>query len=386
MNKPILQRLLFALLLTYFTLPAQASLTTDLQDLAGDMNITSNQLATLQLSGTSSCSQLGTLNTTLEDYVEVMQNITAGLTAPLSLTVDDMNSLDNLSEIARVMAGDALRLSWDLRNIEGIQDLFEYRAGLSAMLRLSDDIGTMANRILEMADRILLMADNIGDMADRILITQQLQNNNIALTQAAILTTMNNMVALSDSFNSIAYNLSIGLLNDDTQDLVNEMNGVVLSNVNMAGELAQIEVMTTAVLTKTISLYSAMMLTSQGASHYINGDTLTLLGDLSSIHKALATALETYANSIEQLAPVTDNVILRDATASMLRLTKDIGVMSGRIMEMTDKIIVMADNIGIMADRIVETQNIQQTNIKLTEASTLTAQSIVINAIASYVQ
>jgi hypothetical protein len=60
--------------------------------------------------------------------------------------------------------------------------------------------------------------------------------------------------------------------------------------------------------------------------------------------------------------------------------------MSGRIMEMTDKIIVMADNIGIMADRIVETQNIQQTNIKLTEASTLTAQSIVINAIASYVQ
>lgn len=386
MNKPILQRLLFALLLTYFTLPAQAALTNDLQDMAGDMNVTSNQLATFQLSGTSSCSQLGTLNTTLEDYIEVIQSITASLTAPLSLTVDDMTSLDNLSEIARVMAGDALRLSWDLRNIEDIQDLFEYRAALSAMLRLSDDIGTMANRILEMADRILLMADNIGDMADRILITQQLQNNNIALTQAAILTTMNNMVALSDSFNSIAYNLSIGLLNDDTQDLVNEMNGVVLSNVNMAGEVAQIEVMTTAVLTKTISLYSAMMLTSQSASHYINGDTLTLLGDLSSIHKALAMALETYANSIGQLAPVTDSVILRDATASMLRLTKDIGVMSGRIMEMTDKIIVMADNIGIMADRIVETQNIQQTNIKLTEASTLTAQSIVINAIASYVQ
>ena len=123
------------------------------------------------------------------------------------------------------------------------------------------------------------------------------------------------------------------------------------------------------------------MESSQGASHYINGDTLTLLGDLTYLHRALALSLENYARAIETLAPVTDTAVLRDATAAMLRLTADIGVMSDRIMEMTDKIIVMADNIGVMADRIVETQNIQQTNIELTESSILTAQTVTLTVI-----
>ena len=382
MRYKLLQVSLLPLLLMLLTVRAQASLTTDLQTLVTDLNGFGSQLAAFQFNGEGSCSELGTLNTSIEDYIATTENITAGLT-PFSLTADDMTSLDDLSYLVRNMADDTVRLSWDLRKLEDVQELFQYRAALSAMLRLSDDIGTMANRILEMADRILIMADNIGSMADRILITQQLQNNNVALTQASILTTMNNMVALSDSFNSIAYNLTLGQLNDDTQDLVNELANVGLTETSMASELAQIESSTTFVLNKTLSLYTTMMLTSQGASHYINGDTLTLLGDLSNIHQALAASLEAYAQAIELLSPVTDNVILRDATASMLRLAKDIGIMSDRIMEMTDNIIVMADNIGLMAERIVETQNIQQTNVKLTEGSILAAQSIVINAIST---
>ena len=382
MRYKLLQVSLLPLLLMLLTVRAQASLTTDLQTLVTDLNGFGSQLAAFQFNGEGSCSELGTLNTSIEDYIATTENITAGLT-PFSLTADDMTSLDDLSYLVRNMADDTVRLSWDLRKLEDVQELFQYRAALSAMLRLSDDIGTMANRILEMADRILIMADNIGSMADRILITQQLQNNNVALTQASILTTMNNMVALSDSFNSIAYNLTLGQLNDDTWDLVNEMANVGLTETSMAGELAQIESSTTFVLNKTLSLYTTMMLTSQGASHYINGDTLALLGDLSNIHQALAASLEAYAQAIELLSPVTDNVILGDATASMLRLAKDIGIMSDRIMEMTDNIIVMADNIGLMAERIVDTQNIQQTNVKLTEGSILAAQSIVINAIST---
>ena len=65
----------------------------------------------------------------------------------------------------------------------------------------------------------------------------------------------------------------------------------------------------------------------------------------------------------------------------MLRLTRDIGVMSDRIMEMVDKIIVMADNIGAMGDRIVETEQIQQTNLVLTQNSLLSAQSVTLNVI-----
>lgn len=134
-------------------------------------------------------------------------------------------------------------------------------------------------------------------------------------------------------------------------------------------------------LTQTINAYVWATQNSQVASHYINGDTLTLLGDLSGIHRALALALENYANAIQTLSPVTDNIVLRDATSAMLRLTQDIGVMSDRIMEMTDKIIIMADNIGLMADNIVATQNLQQTNIDLTASSLLTSQNTMITLI-----
>jgi hypothetical protein len=279
------------------------------------------------------------------------------------------------------MANGSSTLSWDLLSIENTYDLVEYRAALSAMLRLSDDIGTMADRILEMADRILVMADNIGLMADRILISQQLQSSNVALTQAAILVTQQNMVALSDSLSSIGYNLSLGLLNEETQLLATNMANTVLTESNMASELTTLELHTTAVLTQTVSLYTLAMQNSQSASHYIYGDTLTLLGDLSSIHKTLAVSLQTYADAVNALAPVTDNIILSDATAAMLRLAQDIGIMSDRMMEMSDKIIVMADNIGAMSGRIVDTQNIQQTNIELTQSSVLTAQNVTITVI-----
>jgi hypothetical protein len=381
MPKQMLRIGLLPLLLLVFSLPARATLSSDLHNLVTGLDGFNTQLASISIDGSGSCSQLGTLNTSLEDYTASIDMLTGQLTAPLSLTADDMTSLDDLSGLSRSLAGEALRLSWELRDIEDVKDLMEYRNGLSAMLRLSDDVGTMANRILEMADRILAMADNIGTMADRILVTQQLQNSNITLTQAALLTTQSNMVQMSDSLSSIGYNLTLGMLNDETQALVSDMSSVVLTETNMALELSALEATTSQLLSRAVDLYTGAVLDSQHASHYINGDTLTLLGDLSNIHKALAAALDGYARTIEQLAPVTDNAILGEATASMLRLTRDIGLMSDRIMEMTDKIIVMSDNIGIMADRIVETQNIQQTNVLLTESSLLAAQSTVINTL-----
>ena len=369
------------LVLSLFAIQANANLTTDLDTLVADLDLISADLNAITIQNGTACTDLGTLNTSIEDYIVSLETVTAQLAAPLSLTTEDLISLDALSKTVQGMASGSTTLSWDLLSIENTYDLVEYRAALSAMLRLSDDIGTMADRILEMADRILVMADNIGLMADRILITQQLQSSNIAQTQAAILVTQQNMVALSDSLSSIGYNLSLGLLNEETQLLATNMANTVLTETNMASELTALELNTTAVLNQTVSLYTLAMQNSQSASHYINGDTLTLLGDLSSIHKALAVSLETYANAVNALAPVTDNIILSDATAVMLRLAQDIGIMSARIMEMSDKIIVMADNIGVMSGRIVDTQNIQQTNIELTQSSVLTAQNVTITVI-----
>lgn len=373
-----------ALVLSLFTFQANASLSTDLQGLVSDLNIINSQLATASFTSDSSCTELGSVNTSIADYLASVDQVYKQLAAPLTLTEADFTSLNDLSALSKDAAGQALRLSIELASFKNSYDLFEYRAALSAMLRLSDDIGTMADRILEMADRILVMADNIGLMADRILITQQLQNNNVALTQAAILSTQQNLVSLSDSLSTIAYNVTLGQLNIDTQALSDQMAGTTLAQDTMATQLLELESTTSSILTRTVALYTLVMQNSQSVSHYIDGDTLTMLGDLSSVHNALAVSLEAYANAIDSLASQTDIAILNDATASMLRLTQDIGVMSDRIMEMTAKIIVMADNIGIMSQRIIETQNIQQTNIVLTQNSMLTAQSVTLTVIRNF--
>lgn len=357
------------------TVPAEAALTTSLQDLVVQGNALRSSLATIQVNNGGVCGQLGTLNTSIEDYLSVVQGVYNQLAAPLTLTSADLTSLEDLSGIARDLAADSIRLSLELRTVEGVADLFEYRSALSAMLRLSDDIGTMADRILEMADRILTMADNIGLMADRILATQRIQAANIALTQNAILSTQTNMIALSKSLSTIGYNLTLGLLLADTQFQVAEMGQLTLNISNAAATLSYLETKTAALSVRVLVVYDLITKDSRQASLYVDGTTLSYLGDLTVAQKQFAAVLETYAATISRIAPLMQTPLLSDATRSMLRLTADINTMSKRIVEMGDKIIVMADNIGIMSGRIVETQVIQRENVALTLSSSQAAQS-----------
>jgi len=364
-----------ALSLAVAAVPAEAGLTTSLQDLVVQGNGLRSSLATIQVSNGGVCGQLGTLNTSIEDYLSVVQGVYNQLAAPLTLTSADLTSLEDLSGIARDLAADSIRLSLELRAVEGMADLFEYRSALSAMLRLSDDIGTMADRILEMADRILAMADNIGLMADRILATQRIQAANITLTQNAILSTQTNMIALSKSLSTIGYNLTLGLLLADTQFQVAEMGQLTLDTSNAAATLSYLETKTAALSARVLVVYDLITKDSRQASHYVDGTTLTYLGDLTVAQKQFAAVLETYAATVSRIAPLMQTPLLSDATRSMLRLTADINTMSKRIVEMGDKIIVMADNIGIMSGRIVETQVIQRENVALTLSSVQAAQS-----------
>ncbi len=371
---------LVALVLAVAVLPARASLSTDLQSLVAQGSSLSSSLSMFSFTE-QSCSDLGLVNQDIKGFVAAAEAVTAGLTDPLSASAADMDALDSLSGLTMEMAMNSGRLSLEIQEIDNVAELFEYRAALSAMLELSADIGTMADRILEMADRILAMADNIGTMAQRILISQQIQSANLALTQGALLSTQQNMVLLSQSLSSIVYNVTLGLVLSDSNNLLDDMAVLNFTSENMAVELETLEARSALMLNGVVDLYTWMSVMSQGASHYISGDTLTSLGDLSTLYTSLASSLEVYAATINNLAPLTDTIILSDATASMLRLTADIGLMAARIMEMTDKIIVMADNIGLMADTIVATQELQQANIDLTEASLLSAQNVTITVI-----
>ena len=354
-----------------------------LQDLVTQGNTLDAQLAGMTLTTGNSCVQLGSANAAVAAFANQIQQVTTGFSAPLTLDVSSLTSLNSLSSLALSMSVRAKALSLDVKSISGMTDMSDYQASLSAMLRLSQDIGVMADRILEMANKILLMADNIGTMADRILVTQQLQNTNIALTQASILTTQQNMVALSRTFNTFAYNSGLAGLVSQGNALSGQMGAVTLGRTTMNTQLASVAASVTAYLNSVIVLYTQMSSDSAVASFYINGDTLTYLGDLSSINLALARSLDSYAAAINSLAPLTSTPVLSDATASMLQLTRDIGAMANRIVEMGDKIIIMADNVGTMSGRIVDTQTLQQSNITLTQSSLLSAQTTTINVIAT---
>jgi len=66
---------------------------------------------------------------------------------------------------------------------------------VASMLRLSDDIGRMADRILD-------TEKEIGQMSDRILETQKIQSQNLALTQRNILSAQQNLSAILNSPNN----------------------------------------------------------------------------------------------------------------------------------------------------------------------------------------
>jgi len=373
-----------SVLLSTLAVQAHAALTDDLSGLVTQLTPISTQLSQTSVTNANTCSSLGSLNTSIETYIAQLNTIYAKLAGPYTMTTTDYNSLDQLSNLSKDMAAQVLRIALEMHALQTTVDIVDYRDGLTAMLRLSDDIGKMADRILQMADRILTMANNIGKMADRILYTQQLQNANVKLTQASMLQTQQNMIAMSSSLSTIGSNLTLGLILTDTQNLSTQMAAVKLTNTNAASELARINNLTAVLLDETMASYTWLMVNSKQSSRYINGDNLTILIDISSAHAALGRSLEAYATAINQIGPLTSTPILSDATKSMLALTADIGEMSGRIMEMVDKIVVMADNIGVMAGRITETQNLQQTNIEMTQSSIVTSQNMTINAIKTY--
>ena len=94
------------------------------------------------------------------------------------------------------MSSNLLNASENINNTDGISN--EY---LLAMLRLSDDIGVMADRIGEMADRIVQTEILIGDMADRIVIVSEMILSNNAQTQLNLLEAQKNFNNLLISLN-----------------------------------------------------------------------------------------------------------------------------------------------------------------------------------------
>ena len=359
-------------------------LAADLQALVTQGNDVNLMLSAMSLNSDNSCIELGSAITSVESFTAAIDTVTATITSPLSIDDDSLTALDDLSVITLGIASVLPVLSGDISAISMNTDMADYQASLDIMLKLSDDIGTMADRILEMGDKILVMSDNIGLMADRILLTQQIQSSNMALTQASILTTQENMILLSVSIDTSVYNIPLNDLINTGNVLSQDMNNSPLTESNMSTELAAFETRVNDYLNSVMFMFNTVNSDTAIASNFINGDTLTLLGDLSVANAALADSLNRYALAVDTLAPNTDTTVLSDSVYSMLRLAADIGLMGNRIVEMGDNISIMADNIGLMSLRIVDTQNLQLTNLDTTQANLSAAQITTVSVISAF--
>lgn len=379
--------LMFAALLTTPVLAAKpvpaSSLTTDLQGLVSEGNALNTQLSGINLTADNLCSELLQANQAANVYIDNIAAIDAGLAAPLSLDADALTALDDLSAVTLNLANEAMRLSINIDSLSATTQMFTISDGLVAMLQLSDDIGVMADRILEMADKILVMADNIGLMADRIIATQEIQNANIALTQASILTTQQNILTLVSVIDTSVFDIDLQNLVSDGNLLAWRMATVLLSPSNMATELQSIATDISTYANNVVASDETISTAAASNTLTINQDSLTSLANISIIMTSLGTALEGYALAVDGLSAITTEPTLADATGSMLSLSNDIGIMANRILEMGDLILAMSDNIGLQADQILLTQQLQSTNVAATQAAILSAQATSIALVAS---
>jgi len=371
--------------ITLLSAPARADVATDLQALNTQATALQSYLEGVQLNADSTplCGPLVQADNMARDMVNSITAVDESLAAPLQLDADVLAGIEGLSNTTLSLANEALRLSVDLQSLSTAVDMITLKDALAAMLQLSTDIGSMADRIGEMADNILVMSDNIGLMADRILLTQELQNRNVELTINSILQTQTNTLALVSVVEDSTYELDFARLISEGELLAARMGAVAFSPWTLDDQLAAVRDDVKVFLAELQSVQDALVNDSTMNTLDISHDALIQLGNLSLMLTSLAGAVDGYVIAIEGLQAFTSSATLADAMHSMLMMSADIGILSNTILQMADNILVMSDNIGMQADQIVLTQQTMNLNVATTQTAILGAQQMAIGIIAA---
>jgi len=371
--------------ITLLSAPARADVATDLQALNTQATALQSYLEGVQLNADSTplCGPLVQADNMARDMVNSITAVDESLAAPLQLDADVLAGIEGLSNTTLSLANEALRLSVDLQSLSTAVDMITLKDALAAMLQLSTDIGSMADRIGEMADNILVMSDNIGLMADRILLTQELQNQNVELTINSILQTQTNTLALVSVVEDSSYDVDFARLISEGELLAARMSAVAFSPWTLDDQLAAVRDDVKVFLAELQSVQDALVNDSTMNTLDISYDALIQLGNLSLMLTSLAGAVDGYVIAIEGLQAFTSSATLADAMHSMLMMSADIGILSNTILQMADNILVMSDNIGMQADQIVLTQQTMNLNVATTQTAILGAQQMAIGMIAA---
>ena len=148
MKKNILIALFMAASLWLHPITSQAALLDDLNGLVAQSQALDTQLQNITLTGDTVCGPLVAANQAARALVNNITQIDQGLAAPLQVDADVLTALNQLAALTPNLAAQNLRLSADLQTLSqtGGQAI-TIKDGIVAMLQLSDEIGTMADRI-----------------------------------------------------------------------------------------------------------------------------------------------------------------------------------------------------------------------------------------------
>ncbi len=135
-----------------------------------------------------SLADLRTLSLAMTAYEQQVALLANGIRLTLDVVQQPEYAqlLDDSTKLTQqlvAMSDDLVSLAAQMQQSGAEQYQNTFETLIRTTLRLSDDIGIMADRILFTEEQIGIMADRIGEMADRILETQRIQNENIARVQ-----------------------------------------------------------------------------------------------------------------------------------------------------------------------------------------------------------
>ncbi len=361
----------------------RASVTTDVQALVTEAASLHSQLSGTQISVDALCAPLVSASQAAHLMVASIASVNNALAAPITIDDSLLTALEALSDTNVQIADEALRLAADVQLLAPTVDALSLKDGLTAMLQLSDDIGAMADRIGEMADKILVMADNIGLMADRILLTQQIQSDNLALTQGSMLQTQTNMLSLVSAVETATYDLDLNSLIAQGELLAADLAATVFSPLTIKYQLADAAADVKDFKDQVMAMTAGLQAASLSSTMMVDDSTLLAMTNMSIMASSVATVLDGYNLALESMVGALSDLNLSASLASMLEMSADIGVMANSILEMADLILVMADNIGLVADQIILTQQLQSSYMAISQASILATQEMAITLIVS---
>jgi hypothetical protein len=374
-----------AVALLFLALPglSRADVSTDVQALVAQADTLHGQLAATQVTAEALCAPLVTANQGARALVDALTAFNDGLAAPITLDEELLTGLADLALLNGRMGDEALRLGGDVQLLAPGLDALVLKDGLTAMLQLADDIGAMADRIGEMADKILVMADNIGLMADRIIETQEIQSQNLALTQNTLLQTQTTMLGLVSVVETATYDLDLNTLVARGELLAAELTAMVLNPLTIKYQLAEAAADVAEFKGQVLAMAARLKADSVTSTMVVADSTLLATTNMAIMATSLATVLDGYNLVIESLQAVISSRNLEPSLTSMLAMAADIGVMADAILEMADLILVMADNIGLVADQIIVTQQLQGSYLAISQASILATQEMAIGLIVA---